>query len=204
MGRDQALLAHAREAYRRGDFRWVAEVVNHLVFAEPQNTEARELQARALEQLAYGAENGTWRNFFLMGAKELREGVSGTATGVPPDFLTSLTDEQIFDALAIRIDGPRAGDRRIALHWRFTDTGREHSLTLQHGVLTHSSGVPAGDIDATVSIERAAMNQLLIGAVTIPDLLASGRLAIEGDVAKLTELLELIDPPDPQFAIVTP
>ena len=71
--------AKAREAFEEGDYRWVAEVVGHLVFAEPENEEARELQADALEQLGYGAENATWRNFFLMGAKELREGVSGHA-----------------------------------------------------------------------------------------------------------------------------
>ena len=117
------MLAHAREAFERGDFRWVAEVVNHLVFADPDNAEAKELQAQALEQLAYGAENGTWRNFFLMGARELRHGGGGTAAAFPPDFIAGLTDEQLFDALAIQIDGPRAGDRRIALHWRFTDTG---------------------------------------------------------------------------------
>ena len=71
-GGADALLDEARRAVDRGDFRWVAEVVNHLVFADPGNRDARELQARALEQLAYGAENGTWHNFYLMGARELR------------------------------------------------------------------------------------------------------------------------------------
>jgi alkyl sulfatase BDS1-like metallo-beta-lactamase superfamily hydrolase len=114
-------------AFERGDFRWVAEVVNHLVFAAPENGEAKELQAGALEQLAYGAENGTWRNFFLTGARELRHGSSGTAATVPPDFIVNLSNAQLFDALAIQIDGPRAGDRRITLHWRFTDTGEEYA-----------------------------------------------------------------------------
>ena len=142
-GGADALLGHAREAFDRGDFRWVAEVVNHLVFADPDNGDAKELQARALEQLAFGAENGTWRNFYLTGAHELRHGGSGTATSVPPDFVAGLTDEQLFDAIAIQVDGPRAGDRTITLHWRFTDTGEEYSLTLQHGVLTHRPGAPA-------------------------------------------------------------
>jgi alkyl sulfatase BDS1-like metallo-beta-lactamase superfamily hydrolase len=135
-GGADALLAHAREAFERGDFRWVAEVVNHLVFADPANTEAKELQAQALEQLAYGAENGTWRNFFLMGAHELRHGGGGTAAALPPDFVANLTNEQLFNAIAVQIDGPRAGDRRITLHWRFSDTGEDYGLTLQHGVLT--------------------------------------------------------------------
>jgi alkyl sulfatase BDS1-like metallo-beta-lactamase superfamily hydrolase len=203
-GGAEALLAHARKAFEEGDFRWVAEIVNHLVFAEPDNAGAKELQARTLEQLAYGAENGTWRNFFLMGAHELRHGSSGTATSVPPDFIASLSNEQLFDALAIQVDGPRAGDRRITLHWRFTDTGEEYSVTLQHGVLTHRRGTPRGEIDATVGVERSALNEVLGGAVSLEQLIASGRLGVEGDQSKLGELLGLLDPPDPGFAIVTP
>ncbi|HEX7293598.1 MAG TPA: alkyl sulfatase dimerization domain-containing protein, partial [Solirubrobacterales bacterium] len=80
IGGAEAVLAKARDSFVAGDYRWVAELVNHLVFAEPGNEEARELQADTLEQLGYGSENATWRNFFLIGAKELREGVSGTPT----------------------------------------------------------------------------------------------------------------------------
>jgi alkyl sulfatase BDS1-like metallo-beta-lactamase superfamily hydrolase len=203
-GGAEPLLTNAREAFDRGDYRWVAEVVNHLVFAEPENHEARELQARALEQLAYGSENGTWRNFFLMGARELREGIGGTATAVPPDFVSSLTDEQLFDGLAIQIDGPRAGDRRIALHWRFTDTGDEYAVTLQHGVLNHRPGAPAAESDAIVNIERTALNEVVAGTTTVEEVLTAGRLTVEGDPTKLGELLGLLDPPDLNFAIVTP
>jgi alkyl sulfatase BDS1-like metallo-beta-lactamase superfamily hydrolase len=204
-GGADALLANAREAFDRGDYRWVAEVVNHLVFADPDNTDARELQAQALEQLAFGAENGTWRNFFLMGALELREGVVGTAVATSPvDFIRGMSTEQLFDALAIRIDGPRAGDRRITLRWRFSDTGEEHELALEHGVLTQRRSARADEVDATVSIERAALNEVLGGTATIEEVATSGRLSIEGDQAKLGELLGLLDAPDPDFAIVTP
>ena len=203
-GGPEALLAHAREAFERGDFRWVAELVNHLVFADPDNREGRELQARALEQLAYGAENGTWRNVFLTGAHELRHGTSGTAARLPADFVVNLSDEQLFDAIAIQIDGPRAGDRRITLHWRYTDTGAEYAVTLQHGVLTHREGPPRDEPDAVISVERGAVNDLVAGVLTLDALTASGRLAVEGDQAKLGELLGLLDPPDPNFAIVTP
>lgn len=203
-GGADALLKHAREAFERGDYRWVAEVVNHLVFSDPENAAAKELQAQALEQLAYGAENGTWRNFYLMGARELREGIGGTAASLPPDFIVNLTSEQLFDALAVQIDGPRAGDQRITLDWRFTDTGENHNVTLRHGVLTHRRGTPTGKPDATVRIERAALNEVIAGGATIEDLASSGRLAIEGDQAKLGQLLTLLDPPDPNFAIVTP
>ena len=199
------LLAHAREAFERGDYRWVAEVVNHLVFAQPENAEARELEAQALEQLAFGAENGTWRNLFLMGARELREGVGGTAlAAAPADVIRNLHAEQLFDALAIRIDGPSAGDRRIVLRWHFSDTGEEHEMTLEHGVLTHRCPPRGAQPDTTLTMERAVLNEIIGGRANLEELTASGRLRIEGDPAKLGELLGLLDAPDPRFAIVTP
>jgi alkyl sulfatase BDS1-like metallo-beta-lactamase superfamily hydrolase len=203
-GGADAVLAHARGAFEQGDFRWVAEVVNHVVFAEPDNAEAKELQAQALEQLAYGAENGTWRNFFLMGAHELRHGSGGTAANVPSDFIAGLTAEQLFDAIAVQIDGPRAGERRIALHWRFTDTGEEYDVTLENGVLNHRRGAPTGPVDATVGVERSGLNEVIAGAAQIEELVGSGRLSVEGEQGKLGELLGLLDPPEPGFAIVTP
>ncbi|HVP01459.1 MAG TPA: alkyl sulfatase dimerization domain-containing protein [Solirubrobacteraceae bacterium] len=204
-GGADALLAHAREALARGDLRWVAEVVGHLVFADPENMEARKLQAQAFEQLAFGAENGVWRNVYLMGARELREGVVGTAaTTAPADVIRSLSAEQLFDALAVRLDGPRAADRNITLRWHFTDTGGRHLLLLEHGVLRHRRDDGREPVDATVSIERAALDELLAGAATLADIGAAGRLAVTGDAERLGELLGLLDAPDPAFAIVTP
>ena len=138
-----------------------------------------------------------------MGARELREGVAGTAAALAPDFVANLTDEQLFDALAIQIDGPRAGDRRISLHWRFTDTGAEHTLSLQHGVLIHRRGAPDAP-DTVVDVERSAFNELIAQATTLEAIAAAGRLRVDGDQAKLGELLGLLDPPDPNFPIVTP
>jgi alkyl sulfatase BDS1-like metallo-beta-lactamase superfamily hydrolase len=204
-GGPEPLLAHAREAFEQGDYRWVAELVNHLVFADPGNEEAKALQAQALEQLAFGAENGTWRNFFLMGARELREGVGGTATTtVPRDIVRNLAAEHLFDAMAIRLDGPRAGDREITLRWIFTDTGDEHELTLRHGVLTHRRSARVAEPDATVRIARAAFDSIVDRSGTIEEIVTSGGLAVEGDAAKLGELLGLLEDPDPAFPIATP
>jgi alkyl sulfatase BDS1-like metallo-beta-lactamase superfamily hydrolase len=203
-GGADALLDHARAAFERGDFRWVTEVVNHLVFADPENEEARELQARALEQLAYGAENATWRNFFLMGADELRTGPAGTAVSIAPDFVASLDDGQLFDAIAIQLDGPRAGDRSMTIAWHFTDTGSDYTLILANGVLRHRVGAPPDAPDATVRVSRAGFNRLIAGAAQPQDLLAAGDLTIDGDAALFGRLLGLLDPPDPNFAIVTP
>lgn len=205
MGGTEAVLEKARESFGAGDYRWVAEVVNHVVFAEPQNEAARELQADALEQLGYGAENATWRNFFLMGARELREGIAGTPTApAPPDVVANLSVDQLLDAMAIRLDGPRAWEQRLRIDWVVTDPDEQHALTLRNGVLSHRPGRHGPEADATLSIERKALNQLLLKAADVTELAESGRLRIEGKAEKLGELLGLLDEPNPGFAIVTP
>jgi alkyl sulfatase BDS1-like metallo-beta-lactamase superfamily hydrolase len=203
MGGADAVLERARESYEAGDYRWVAEVVNHVVFADPDNEAATELQAKALEQLAFGAENATWRNFFLTGARELREGSLGTPTTVAVgDFVKRLSTEQLFDSMAIRLDGPRARDERIVLNWAIDD--ERYVMTLINGVLTHVRGKQDDHADATVTITRDAFDRVLLGVTPPMDLLASGELEVEGDGARLGVLLGLLDEPDPAFAIVTP
>ncbi|MFI5025954.1 MAG: alkyl/aryl-sulfatase [Solirubrobacterales bacterium] len=201
----EALLEKARASFERGDYRWVAEVVNHLVFAEPDNREARELQADALEQLGFGAENATWRNFFLMGARELREGVSGTpAVTAPADVVAHLTVSQLLDAMAIRLDGPRAWDVHLRIDCRVTGPDEQHRITVHNGVLRHKPGNHEPTADAAIVVEREALDQLLLKTADIAELAESGRLRVEGDGVKLGELLGLLDEPDPGFAIVTP
>ena len=205
MGGAEVVLEKARASFEAGDYRWVAEVVNHLVFVEPENREARELQADALEQLGYGAENATWRNFFLMGARELREGVSGTPTATaPPDILRRLTVSQLLDAMAIRLDGPRAWEQHLRIDWVVTDPGEQHAITVRNGVLRHRPGRHDPEADAGLVVEREALNLLLLRTADIGELAGSDRLRLEGDGAKLGELLGLLDEPDPGFAIVTP
>ncbi|HWI97337.1 MAG TPA: alkyl sulfatase dimerization domain-containing protein [Solirubrobacterales bacterium] len=205
MGGAEVVLEKARASFEQGDYRWVAEVVNHLVFAEPENRAARELQAEALEQLGFGAENASWRNFFLMGAKELREGTSGTPTSAaPPDVLAHLTVSQLLDAMAIRLNGPRAAEHHLRIEWRVTDPDEQHAITVRNGVLRHRPGGHGDNADAALVVAREALNQLLLKTADIGDLGESGRLRVEGDGAKLGELLGLLDEPDPGFAIVTP
>ncbi len=204
-GGAEALLANARVSFDEGDYRWVAEIVNHLVFAEPGNQAARELQAEALEQLGYGAENATWRNFFLMGAKELREGISGTPTATaPPDVLARLTISQLLDAMATRLNGPRAWEVELRIDWVVTEPDEQHRITVHNGVLHHKPGRHEPMADAALIVAREALDQLLLKTADIAELAESGRLQVEGDGAKIGELLGLLDEPDPGFAIVTP
>jgi alkyl sulfatase BDS1-like metallo-beta-lactamase superfamily hydrolase len=204
IGGIDAVLERAGAAADEGDLRWAAELANHAVFADPEHGAARELQAQVLERLGHGSENATWRNFFLTGAKELREGVArAPALRVAPEMVAQLPVAQILDGMALRIDGPRAFETEISIVFELADTGEAHTLTLENAVLTHRPGRREGT-DATLRLERAALDELIAETSTAPDLLAAGRLEIEGDGTKLAELFGLMDEPDPNFAIVTP
>ncbi|WP_079139058.1 alkyl/aryl-sulfatase [Actinacidiphila rubida] len=172
MGGAGEVLRRARQSFADGDFRWVAQVVDHVVFAEPDHAEARALQADALEQLGYGCENGTWRNFYLMGALELRHGPVGTPTGTAsPDLMAALTLDQLFDALAIRVDGPRSWDADIAVRWNVE--GRDPvTLHLRNGVLTHGPGTgpAAPEPDAEFTLDEPTLRALLLGTLPPADL----------------------------------
>jgi linear primary-alkylsulfatase len=200
-----AVLEQGREALAAGDLRWAAELLNHAVFADPESEAARELQAEALERLAFGAENATWRNFFLMGAKELREGIGGTATpAAPRDIVANLSVAQLLDAMAIRLDGPRAAEADLRIDWAISDPDEAHALTVRNGVLRHRAGRHEPTAEATLAIDRAALTELLLKTADVAELATSGRLRVEGDGERIGELLGLLDEPDPRFPIVTP
>ncbi|MER6987599.1 alkyl sulfatase dimerization domain-containing protein [Saccharopolyspora hirsuta] len=206
MGGADEVVRRARKSFEEGDFRWVVQVVNHVLFAQPDHEQARVLQADALEQLGYGCENGTWRNFYLMGAHELRHGSVGTPTATTSsDVLSALTLEQLFDALAIRVDGPRCWDAEITVRWNVRD-GEPHTQLLRNGVLTHvvGSGPAAGSPDVEVALDEADLRGVLLGSTTPGALAEQGRAEITGDAGKIAELFGYLAEPDPDFAIVTP
>ncbi len=202
MGGADAAVAVARKAYDDGDQRWAVEVLDHVLFAdEPQH--ARDLQADAMEQLAFGAENGTWRNAYLAGAAELRHGSFGTPTTVGPDLLGALTATQVFDSVAIRIDGPRAWDEHLTLSWVISDTGATYVTELRNGALNHRE-VDAPAPGTCFTLTRAALIGLVTGTLDPAQAVADGTVAIAGDPSGLQRLVSLIAPIDPDFAIVTP
>ena len=191
----------AQTAFDSGDFRWAATLLDHAIFTDDQHDSARALYADTLEQLAYGAENGTWRNFFLSGATELRDGNFGTATtATSPTLLSQLTPEQIFDSLAISVNGPRSWDLDIAIDVTFADLNVNYRLTLRNGVLVYRK-VAADPSTATVTVKLDSKFRLL--AVSMGDFTSPG-LEVSGDPAALQTLLGVLDQPDPSFNIVTP
>lgn len=190
----------AQQAYDDGDFRWAATLLDHAVFAEPEHAAARSLYADTLEQLAYGAENGPWRNFFLSGATELRGQNFGTPTATAsPEILAQLTPEQLLDAIAITVDGPRAWALDLALDLTFTDVDRNFRVTLRNGVLVHvEKPADESSAQATVGLTKPRMLALLAGDRESPGIERSG------DVDVLDRLMSVLQPGDPSFDIVVP
>jgi len=205
MGGADEVLRKAGSSLADGDLRWVAEVVSHVVFADPANTAARDLLARALDRLGHGSENATWRNFFLTGALELRRGVVRSADrAASADLLGALSVEHVFDSLAVRVDGPKASDLSLTVLWEFTEPAARYLMRLSNGVLTHRPGRDGDEAAATIRLARTALDDLLTNRAALDELLTSGRVVLEGDVAALGSLFGVLDRPDPGFAIVTP
>ena len=206
MGGSAAVLAKARTYFQKGDYRWVAQVVNHVVFAEPENKEARELQAEALEQMGFQSESPIWRNFYLSGAKELRDGVpKNVAMRLGSlDVIRSLTLDMYFDYLAILLNGPKAAEKQITVDWIFTDTKQEYSVALENGVLNYKSGKRAASPHATVILTRKVLDAISFKQATFLGRIFAGDIRIEGSMQKFVEMMSCMDGFEFWFNIVTP
>jgi alkyl sulfatase BDS1-like metallo-beta-lactamase superfamily hydrolase len=206
MGGARAVLARAREDFAAGNYRWVAQVVNQVVFAEPDNREARELQADALEQLGYQAESGPWRSVYLQGAYELRNGlpkIEGLNTA-SPDAIKAMPPEMLFDYLAVRLNGPKAAGRKLVLNLDFQDPKTAYVLTIENGVLNYARGRRDPKADATITLSKAALNAVQLRESTLDQKLASGDIRIAGRREALGEFMGLLDDFPFWFNIVTP
>jgi alkyl sulfatase BDS1-like metallo-beta-lactamase superfamily hydrolase len=194
------VIGKARGFIDDGDLRFAAELLNHVVFADDSNMDARNLLAGVYDTLGHGAENGTWRNFYLQGAYELRNGVEAVAMelAAAPDMVSALAVGQLFDSVAIRINGPKAWDDHITIDWVFTDLGVTHRTELTNGVLIQDDDPKGSTADLTVTLTKPQLLGLLGGMVKLDS------LTTEGDVAVVPRLLAYLDPPSGDFPIVTP
>ncbi|BCW71035.1 alkyl sulfatase dimerization domain-containing protein [Arthrobacter sp. NicSoilB8] len=198
MGGLDHVIGTARTAFEAGDFRWAATLLDHAIFVDAGNPGVRELYADTLEQLGYGSENGTWRNFFLSGATELRDGNFGTPTATAaPAIVAQLTPEQLFGSLAIAVDGPKAWNLDLSLNVTFTDLDATYHLTLRNGVLI-SELVAGESADAEIRLTKARLLALLGGDTASPG------ITLTGSTYVLPALLGVLDTGDPAFNIVTP
>jgi alkyl sulfatase BDS1-like metallo-beta-lactamase superfamily hydrolase len=206
MGGSDAVIANAKKSYNQGDYRWVTEVMNHVVFAEPANKAARELQADALEQLGYQAESGPWRNFYLTGAKELRDGVKvlPTPNTASPDTVRAMTIESFLDFLGVRLNGPKADGKDIKINFDFTDTDQQYALGVENSALHYTPNKKDPKADATIILTRPALNDIILGTSTVQDQIKDGSVKIEGNPEALNEFIALLDNFELWFNIVTP
>ncbi|MFB7758629.1 alkyl sulfatase C-terminal domain-containing protein, partial [Streptomyces sp. NPDC056121] len=156
------------------------------------------------EQLGYGAENGTWRNFYLSGTTELREGQFGTPTvTASPDIIAHLTPTMLFDAIAIQIDGPRAWEEKLSIEIHLTDVDERYRLRLNNGVLSYTAASQNTPADAALTTTVRALSALAVEGLT-PQGLERAGVQVEGDASVLSRLAAMLDPGDQNFPIVTP
>jgi alkyl sulfatase BDS1-like metallo-beta-lactamase superfamily hydrolase len=206
MGGAEAILARAARDFAKGEFRFVAQAVSHLVFAEPDNQVARALLADSFEQLGYAAESATWRNAYLFGAQELRQGMPKTQPRavMPLETLAALRTEQLWDVLGVRLNGPKAEGKHIVLNWRFTDTNETFVLNLENCALTFAAGAQAATADAGFTLARGVLDEVIAKQTTFPEAVASGKIKFTGDPMRLGELMALMDEFPRMFEIVEP
>ena len=197
LGGVDATVAKASEFFEQGDLRFAAELASHAVFAAPGHGAARELLASVLERLGYGAENATWRNSYLTGAHELRattiEHTEISSAGLAP----ALTITQLFDSIAIRINGPKAWSEHLSIGWHFTDVHENYRMELSSGALIHYPTRDNRAADLTVTLTKPQLLQFLSAG-------QHDGIELSGNPGALQRLTSLIDNPDPDFAIVTP
>lgn len=196
----------AQAAHEAGDDRWAATLLNHAVFADPGDNEARALLAAVYDQLGFRAESGPWRDVYLTGAYELRNGIQGSALDPrrAVGLLVNTPVERFLDSMTVRLDGPKADGKRMRFNFVFTDVGETHVLELDNAVLHHRRGEPVADADATVRLTRDLLIRLGIGEAGLKDVVMSDALQVEGSRLKLLSFLSLLDKPDGRFPIVTP
>ena len=205
MGGAAAVIARAKEDFAQGNFRWVASVMNQVVFAEPGNLEARTLAANALEQLGYQSEAGTWRNAYLFGALELRSGVAKLPrSSIPPDLVRSLPMPLVFESMGTRLNAPKAEGQTIVINWKLTDTGEQYVTRLENSALTYVSGKQDPQADTTVAFTRATWDAVSLKELALPKALLTGQIKISGSLPQLQALFGLLEDFPAQFEVVEP
>jgi len=206
MGGADNLLRQARASFDQGDYRWVAEVVNHLVFAEPDNAAARSLLADAYEQLGYQAESGPWRNVYLTGALELRQGVRElpVPNTASPDTIRAMPLDLFLDFLGVRLNAEKAGDNRVDFNLTLTDVNERWSFGVANAAIHYSKGRHVANPDTSVSMTREALNDVMLGTKTLEQQVVAGQARLDGDPRKLATFTSWLDTFPFWFNIVTP
>lgn len=202
-GGADALLSRAQAAFDEGDYRWVVEVVGHIVFSDPTNTAARDLQADAFEQLGYQSESATFRNAFLMAAQELRHGHPPRNPAMRRGYLDAMTVEQLMDLNAVRLEAEKVGGVDVSVNLELTDTGEHWRVQLSNRTL-HTVAGRSDDADATVRLDRSVLVEFASAELTAAEALETGRATVDGDPAAFRTVFDHLDVFMSMFPIVEP
>lgn len=198
------MIDNAQKAFDKGDYRWTAEVLKHVVFADPQNSKARNLAADALEQLGYQAESGPWRNEFLVGAYELRNGLLKNPLDlVSTDILSNLTPEMLFDYMGISMNSGKSKGKKLAFNW-IDQNGKPYGFWLEDEVLMYREGKPVEHPDAVITGDKLNFTLVAMQAVPLKEALDKGMIKIEGNGDKFQELIGCMDKFNGNFNIIEP
>ena len=203
-GGASALLARARAAFADGEYRWVAELLNHLVFADPKNVDARELQADTFEQLGYQAESAPFRNAYLTGAQELRNGPLPARPTGRSGYLDAMTPDQLFDSIAVRLRAENVGGIALAVNFTFTDLDERWVLRLSNRALHAVTGRHDADAAVTFRLAKPVLLAIVAGSTTLLDAVAAGDATADGDVASADLIFANLDTFLTNFNLVEP
>lgn len=206
MGGAKQVLALAQSAFDSGEYRWTATLLNHLVFAQPANSEAKALLARNYEQLGYQAESAPWRDIYLTGAKELRQGKPKSAAelALGRDMVKFAARSNFFDVMAAQLNAEKAEGMAMTINFHFTDLNENHVLTLKNSVLHHTQAAAVENANATLKISHELFLDLVLGNASLKKLIFSDQLSIEGSKIDLARFFALQDKPQGVFEIVRP
>ena len=207
VGGPDAVIEKARADYDAGEYRFAATALNHVVFADPENADAKALLADVYTQMGYQAESGPWRNFYLAGAAELRNGIQDVVavSTTSADIVRNLGLETYLDFLAVRLNGPQAAEAgTMSINLIMPDAGAEVGLVVENGVLNYTIGQLTEDADTDVTMDRAVLDDINLGLRTLEQGVAEGDVTIGGDADTLGMFVSMLDTFDPQFPIVTP
>lgn len=193
MGGADAVVAKAQVCFEAGEYRWCAEVLNHVVFGYPDHAGARALQADTLEQLGYQAQSATFRNAFLSGAMELREGPPvARGNTIPGQMLRSLTIDQVFDLIGVRLKSEDVAGLHVVVGWRFTDVDEDWTLELSNRALSAFPIAPEAP-DVRVVISAEVLRKIVGGMTNFVDAAAAGQVGLEGDPDALRAIFGHLD-----------
>lgn len=206
MGGADKVIELATNAFDKGEYRWAAELLNNLIFAQPDNLKARLLQANIFEQMGYQAESAGWRNTYLAGAYELRNGlpkqINSAKAGA--DMIVAMSSELIFDFLGVRLNSELALGKNITINMVFPDRNETFLLELNNAHLNNIQGVQLDTADATIVMNRSDLNLMLMRVKSFEDLVKIGAIEIDGDINALVSILQMLEEFPFWFNIATP